>query len=265
MSNASDVIQRMRTQQRNAVQKTGRRTLFNPSPEPVEFKYSGDSYIIPPNGPGKLPNDTKVKNYNGELEVFDIYGIDPKQAQQARIAKKAALKNNTVFSMPKKLVISSLDIVDHAVKKLANRGVVCLTDNQDENEELRRQAAEAFEAFRLEECEQILARYDARKAVFYSQPRNADQPPPLMTERETAAAVYQAQWKLGQTSNVHRFVCPAHQCGFQHEERDYVVSHIDAFHPENSTALHEALPEALKEKPAKRGPGRPKKSEEAVA
>jgi hypothetical protein len=261
MSNASDVIQRMRTQQRLAVQNTGKRVLFNPGTEPVTFTYSGDPYTIPPNGPYRMNGEPGFKNYNGELEVYDVYGVDPSQARAARIAKKQSLKNGTPFAVPKKMVISSLDIVDHAVRKLAGRGIVCLTGDPVEDKELRVQAQEAWVSFRLNDCEQIMARYDAKKAVFYSQPRNADQPPPPMTERETEAAVWLAQWRLGRAYGVNKFVCPGHQCGFQHEDRDFVASHIQAFHPENQGELMSKLPDVIEEKPAKRGPGRPKKED----
>jgi hypothetical protein len=247
MSNATDVIQAMRQRQRNAVQKTGRRVLFNAAHEPITFTYAATTYTIPPNGPYRMPEDPGVRKYDGTLEVYDIYGIDPKNTRQARISMKRAIARGMTLELPKTLLINSLDIVDHAVRKLGDRGLVCLTGLSEEDTELKKQAQEAYVAFRLTDCERILGLYDARKAVFYAQPRNLDQPPPPMTERETMAAVWLAQWRLGRAFLTNRFVCPAHQCGFQHEDRSLVIAHIEGFHPENSGRLLDSLPKTIED------------------
>lgn len=270
MSLAVDAINRIRQSQRTE-QKTGRRLLWNASPEVVTFRHNADEYAIPPNGPGKMREDKAVKAYDGVLEVYDVYGIDPQQAQAARKATKEARKNgesvaNVLEGYPKRVVVSSLDICEHAVRKLANRGVVALTGDPAEDKELREAATLAWTEFRRAECEKILELYDIKKAAFYAQPRNVDQPPPPMTQRETAAFVWLADWRLGLSMGTSKLTCKAQQCPFQHEDADIMTKHVLAYHPtlaaqmaeDANSAAEEREPEP--EEPQKRGPGRPRKN-----
>ncbi len=265
-TSVADILNRIRRQKNSTEHKTGERILWNASPEPVRFTHSAIPYVIPPNGPGKLGTDENeaVKDYDGVLKVYDVYGIDPKQAKNARIAVKTARRagesvENALEQFPKRLQIGSLDIVDHAIKKLANRGVTVLTGVTSEDEQLKKAAQEAWVAFRRKECEGILQRYDARKAAFYAQPRNADQPPPPMTEAETAAFVWLADYRMGLTSGAGKLRCKADaRCPFMHNDADVMERHYQAWH-------QNYVPEAEEPEPAKRGPGRLRKTQEAGA
>lgn len=263
----ADILNRIRRQKNTAEHKTGERILWNASPEPVRFTHSAIPYVIPPNGPGKLgtSENEEVQDYDGTLKVYDVYGIDPKQAKAARIAVKNARRagedvGNTLEQFPKRLQIGSLDIVDHAVKKLAARGVTVLTGVPSEDEQLKKAAVAAWVQYRKKECEGILQRYDARKAAFYAQPRNSDQPPPPMTEGETAAYVWLTNHRLGVTSGGGKIRCAAdRQCPFMHSEAAEMAKHYMIWHPNY-------VPEDGEEVEApKRGPGRPRKNQEAGA
>lgn len=256
---ALEAIHRIR-QQHRIESKTGERLLWNAAPVEALFTHNGDSYAVPPNGPGKMTGDKAVKNYDGTLKVYDVYGIDPRQAKRAREEVKRARKEGqpeaeVMATFQRRVVVSSIDIVSHAVKKLAVRGVVALTGDAEIDAQLRDAAQIAWTEFRRNEAEKALERYDAKKAVFYSQPRNADQPPPPMTPREQEAFVWLADYRLGLTSNTNNYVCPESQCPFQHADEDVMTQHILAFHPTRAAQIGT---EAEKVEKKNKG-GRPKK------
>jgi len=262
----ADILNRIRRQKNSLEHKTGERILWNASPEPVRFTHSAIPYVIPPNGPGKLGTDEneEVQEYDGTLKIYDVYGIDPKQAKAARIAVKTARRagedvNNALEQYPKRLQIGSLDVVDHAVKKLAGRGVTVLTGVPADDALLKKAAVAAWVSYRKKECDGILQRYDARKAAFYAQPRNSDQPPPPMSHGETDAFVWLAKYQLGLTSGTGKIRCAAdRQCPFMHADAGIMAEHYMSWHPNY-------VPEEGEPEPQKRGPGRPRKTQEAGA
>lgn len=229
-SAAVEALNRIRESQRSVNHKSGERLLWNAAPVPVSFWHNADEYIIPPNGPGKMPGDKEVKSYDGVLRVYDRYGIDPAFQRDARIERK---KNGpaALDQFPQKVLVSSLQIVEHAVKKLAARGVTLLTGDPATDETLKAAAREAWIEFRREECEKILSRYDIQKAKFYAEPRNANLPPPPMTPAETEAFVWLADYRLGLSGDVEKYTCPVPQCPFQHESEDVMQKHMRAYHP----------------------------------
>ncbi len=268
---AVDAINLIRASQRQTNRKTGERPLWNASPVPVTFNHNAQGYIIPPNGAGKMPGDKVAKDYDGTLMVYDVYGIDPKQAKAARIAAKKAYRDggpqareSALDAFPKRVVVSSLDIVEHAVRKLATRGVVALTEDPKINEELKEAARAAWTEFRRDECTRILERYDRRKAVFYAQPRNVDLPPPPMSTDETDAFVWLTKYELARTGgDKNRLTCPASQsakCPFQHQDADVMRQHVLVWHP----TMLDYEPDAEEVEP-RRKVGRPRKHPEAGA
>lgn len=266
----ADILNRIRRQKNSLEHKTGERTLWNPAPEAVSFTHNAIPYVLPPNGPGRLQGDDDMRVYDGTLKVYDVYGIDPKQAKAARIAAKEARKSgekveNALEQFPKRLLIGSLDVVDHAIKKLAGRGVTVLTGNAADDELLKKAALEAWIQYRKKECETLLARYYARRAAFYAQPMNADQPPPAMTEGETEAFVWMANYRAGKVSGAGKIRCAAdRQCPFMHTDADIMASHYQAFHPNYAPETEAAEPQP--EAPVRRKPGpKPKNREEAGA
>lgn len=264
MSAALDIINRIRYGNRTP-QKSGERILWNASPTSVTFQHAAIPYEIPPNGPGKISGEKNVRTHDGILKVYDVHGIDPQQTKAARQAVKGAAKAGiseaeALASFPKVVVINSLAIVEHAIKKLAPRGVTLLTGDAEVDAELKSAAEAAWIEFRKKECQDLLDRYDAKKAVFYAQPRNANQPPPPMTARENDAFVWIADYNLGQVGGGgKKHVCQVYQCGFQHEDADVLVRHYMAIHPNYAAEAAESEdPEVIP--PTKRGPGRPKKA-----
>jgi hypothetical protein len=264
---AVDAINLIRNSQRSQNHKTGERPLWQASPEPVKFTHNAMDYVIPPQGVGRMPGDRVDREYDGTLLVYDVYGIDPKQAKSARLAAKRAEKEgghaarkSALDGFPRRVNVSSLEIVEHAVKKLAARGVVALTGDPQMDEELKAVAKAAWREFRRLECEGILARYDQKRAAFYAQPRNADLPPPAMTPRETQAFVDLTEYQLGQSNEGNKLACVAPQCPFRHEDAQVMADHMIAWHP-----TMDGVAAKSEDETPKRKPGRPKRQEAGAA
>jgi len=225
MNPAVAAIERVRLEQRTKEQKTGERVLFNPSPEARSFIHDATTYVIPPSGLGVLPDEERPREHDGTLRVWDIYRGDPKFDRENRKRVKAG--RQPVYR-PKSLVIPSLNIADHAVRKLGKIGIVMLTGDPAIDVPLRKHARDAYIAWRKEDCEKIVERYRTRTRDFFSDPRNAQRAAPKMSKAETDAEIWLNEFEAGIFSE--DAPCPFN-CGFRHSDEAVMQRHLKSRHP----------------------------------
>lgn len=216
------VIQKIKTANLKRALQLQSQTLYNASDEPVNFTCGGNPsgafpFCIPPDGPH---NGTVA---DGTLKVYDIYGVDP---EAMRNAKKNKLSTE---DLPKRLVLSAITIVEHAIRKLEKRGVTVLTGDPADDALLKAEARENWIKFREVTAENEINHYRERTSAFSRDPRNAGMAPPPMKDYEIKAQIWLDQHRLGLT-NQNKLVCKFRD-GFSTDDAAIMDVHMRASHP----------------------------------
>lgn len=194
--------------------------LYHAGDEPYVFKCDGETFVIPPDGPWKGPDDREVRGYDGTLLVNDIYGIPKSEILQAR--KEKRLRDRDL--QPTQLRLSAIQIVSHAVQNSGGR-VVALIGTESEQAQLRQLAREACQVHKKDTAEAALAAFRRRNDMLVKNGRE----PELMSEYLSKMQVWLDDYRSGAFAT-QKFICPVENCGFQHNDESLMQRHIAVSH-----------------------------------
>lgn len=227
-------------------QSTPRQVLENVSDEPIPFSFNGLPYDIPPSGPWAQPGEreSRAEVYDGTLEVTDQYGVSDEERKLAAEEKRPP--------QAYKMIATAMEIVAHALSKLEGRGVFLRTGDPEEDAELRAAALERWIEFKREQVASILSNYRKDSAAFFNDPRNAGKIPPAMSKSQLDAQRWFDKDRLGMIDN--KIHCK-YRCGMRADSVEEMDIHYGASH-----SMENVEPVEVE---VKRGPGRPKKVQEA--
>lgn len=224
-------------------------TLYNPAAEPMKFTHNGTPYTIPPDGPSRerfeerpgISKPVVVEDrgeyalYNGQLMVFDHYGVTVQDARKYRQALRSSRgRREPDEPEANHLLAGAEEITQHAIRKLGKAGVIFLTGDANVDGPLIEQAKQINIRFKVAQCERILKNYADRTRAFHNDPRRTGQYAPAMDEFELQAQQWLDEYRLGLKST-KRYVCPTN-CGFQANDDAVMDRHMKASHPMLSDA-----------------------------
>lgn len=212
--------------------------VYNGGEEPAVLIHDGTYYTFPPDGSWMGPNDEAPREYDGVTEVRDVYGVSRELLLMARKRKSP----DAFRQLPKdEVVATAVSIAERAERKLGPRGVVVLTGDDKLDAPLRKQAKDAWVAYRVIRAEQSVKNYRERTKSFYSDPRNNGHLPPSMTDFETGEQMFLDEYRSGMIGG-RKYVCK-YKCGFQHDDATVMSRHVKAAHPaaQDDTRSFEAM------------------------
>jgi hypothetical protein len=244
-------------------ESAGSITVFNGGDEPAILIHDAMRYTFPPSGYWMGPGDDEPREYDGTLAVKDVYGVATETMREARKDKKD-LKN-----LPREaLIVRAVEIAQHAELKLRSRGIVVLTGDPEQDAPLKKEAKNAYVAWRLDRARRADLTYRQRSAAFFNDPRNAGQVPPTKTPFEIAEQMWLDEYMDGNVGG-RKYVCKF-RCGFEHDDVAIYTRHLRVAHRDSreGTSQVSDVPVELNAAPVaapKRRGGRPKKQVEAPA
>ncbi len=228
-------------EQRN--RKLSVRTLYNAGDEPISQMHDGVPYVIPPDGaserrfgvregisePGLVKDKGAHAVYNGELKIYDRYGVDPKDYKQYIRDKKQ--DPNVPKPHARKLLAAAMDIAEFITRKRGLAGVVMLTGDPKEDTDLKRVAKAQWVLFKREQVKRVLNEYEKRTAAFLSSPASKGQFAPAMDDYERRCQKWKDRDDLGLRENQPDLIaCPEPTCGFRDEKQEDMDIHVQARH-----------------------------------
>lgn len=197
--------------------------LYQAGDEPYEFKFDGERFVIPPDGPWQGPDDDKVEMHDGTLTVDDIYGVPAEAIRKAR-KKNKHIPLEMVKIPQTTLRVQALALVEHALKYSGGR-VVCLVGGPEEIEALKKQARAIWLQIRYQTARQNLASFHSRNDMLMK----AGHRPELMDDRLSKDQMFLDDYLSGNFSR-KAFVCPDGRCGFQCDDAETMKRHVAASH-----------------------------------
>lgn len=207
---------RLMTQQQRTI------VIYNGSDRVIIRNFNGRAYKMYPDGPFFDIQAGTLVTYDGELEIKDQWGPDPEAME---IWRKHGQRKKAPLPPSDFVIASVFDVVAHIIGKDERLGLVALTgDTPEENDLLKAGARERARTMKRADCERLIDNHRARSAGL--QPND---PGRFMRNDELEAD----RWLTanGATGTQKRIPC-TQGCGYWSYLEADIEPHVARAHPE---------------------------------
>lgn len=264
MDNKNSLQERFEIAERMRRANVGAR-VYNGSHRIQHHQYAGQRYTFFPDGVFVDPATGTPRTSDGITIIPDLYRKNPEELSKWRTSKnKGEATDQDLKRVRKDLVATAGDIIAHIVSKNRENGLTELAvgdvfDAQgnfvrtqaDEDARLKTNARELAIETRRKASEEVMKHHRARTSGM-----GQNDPERLFTSEEKEASDYLAAYASGKLHK-NRHVC-RFSCGYwSHNEAD-LTPHYNVHHKD-------VVAEEERVNPPRRGPGRPKKVQQANA